>query len=139
MSTSDNRRVDADETILLIGRNLLALADARDMTQGQFAAHVGVSPQWLSQVVNGTTWPGPEKLRQIAEACGIYIHDLFDPRLRGVLTRAADEERALAMRVRETRALARSAPPGPPSRRGADPVASGGTAPRRRATSTRTR
>jgi transcriptional regulator with XRE-family HTH domain len=54
-------------------RGVLTNIRAQKSTQAALAAHLGVSPKHMSQILTGKVNGSPEMLERIAEAAGLHI------------------------------------------------------------------
>lgn len=60
------------------GDKLKRLIHIRNMTQGQFAAELGISEVALSRYITGTYAPSPYKLSYMAEILDVSVDCLLD-------------------------------------------------------------
>lgn len=93
--TSSSVRPDADPEwtafTRAVGQNLLAQRLARGLTQQQAAELVGIQPESVSRIENGTIVPTLLRLRQFSR--------VYDCGLADLLERASNHPGDLAMRI----------------------------------------
>lgn len=62
----------------LLGRRIVRLRKAANLTQAQLAEKVGYSVEFMSLVERGVNAPSVEGCERIAKALRVHIKDLFD-------------------------------------------------------------
>ena len=64
-------------------KRLRSIRKARDLTQEEFAEHIGVSVDFLSLIERGLNSPSFENLEQIARRLRLEVKELFEFSAKG--------------------------------------------------------
>jgi len=78
----------------VVGTNVRRLVGMHDLLQREVAAYIGLSPQGLWNILNGRSEPRSRTVRDLAQAFGVTIDDLFGDTGRCLRAAAAGYETA---------------------------------------------
>jgi transcriptional regulator with XRE-family HTH domain len=68
---------DPRRVVKLLGKRIAELRRERGMSQGDFAAKIRSTPQWISQLERGTRSPTVDTLCKIANALNVTLGELL--------------------------------------------------------------